>query len=387
MSRKRRIIFLQDLQVHADREACHGAAEYAAERADWSFDPWPICEIFSKYPSAQDLSLADGILSNERVYRQIFGTRKIKTPHVFFLTDAIQEGAASASLDEHLIGEMAAEHLLSRGYRHLAFIGSTECRWSTSRREGFVTAIREKKRQPNIYEFPLQVLPVFWTWDVIRRSENLFNLLESLPTPCGVFAANDVIACFVLQAAREKGYRVPEAIGVVGVDDDPLPNAAAGLAISSVHPDFRNVGRQAAQLLDEISHHKPVPERILIPPVRVVVRASTDAFMTDDPLVNRAQQYVETHRHEPVLVNEVIRALGTNRVTLGKKFRQHLNVGLQEYILNRRIEYASEQLREGRMSVEKIAEVCGFSSSSYFSRVFKKVVRTSPGEVRRRNVS
>lgn len=384
MFRKRRVIFLQDLQVHADREACHGAAEYAAGRPDWSFDPWPICEIFSKYPSAEDLRLADAIVSNERVYRQIFGAKQIKTPHVFFLTDAIQHGAPSASLDEHLIGQMAAEHLLSRGYQNLAFIGSAECRWSTSRREGFAATVQKRMREPRIYEFPLETLPVFWTWDVIRRSENLFQLLESLPTPCGVFAANDVIACFVLQAARDKGYRVPEDIGVVGVDDDPLPNAAAGLAISSVHPDFRSVGRQAAQLLDEIWHNKPVPERILIPPVRVVVRASTDAFMTDDPLVNRAQQYIEEHRHQPVLVNEVIRALGTNRVTLGKKFRQHLNIGLQKYILNRRIEYASEQLREGKMSVERIAEVCGFSSSSYFSRVFRKVVRTSPGALRRK---
>jgi AraC-like DNA-binding protein len=114
------------------------------------------------------------------------------------------------------------------------------------------------------------------------------------------------------------------------------------------------------------------------------VRASTDEFMTDDPLVSRAQSYIESRRKERVLVEDVIRALGTNRVTLGKKFQRHLDMGLQEYILGRRVEYAGDLLREGGMSVEKIAEVCGFSSSSYFSRVFKKVMQRSPGSLRRK---
>ena len=126
---------------------------------------------------------------------------------------------------------------------------------------------------------------------------------------------------------------------------------------------------------------------MLIPPVCVAVRASTDEFMTDDPLVSRAQRYIETHRQERVLVGDVIRELGTNRVTLGKKFQRHLDVGLQEYILSRRVEYASDLLREGGISVEKVAEICGFSSSSYFSRVFKKVVQRSPGSIRRKRYS
>jgi len=212
-------------------------------------------------------------------------------------------------------------------------------------------------------------------------------MLDSLPRPCGIFAANDVIACFVVQSIREKGFRVPEDFGVLGEDDDPVPNAASGLALSSIRPDFREVGRQTARLLDDILHGKSTGSRVLIPPVCVAVRASTDEFMTDDPLVSRAQRYIETHRQERVLVGDVIRELGTNRVTLGKKFQRHLDVGLQEYILSRRVEYASDLLREGGISVEKVAEICGFSSSSYFSRVFKKVVQQSPGSVRRKRHS
>lgn len=382
MSSKRHIVFLQDLNSHSDREVCLGAAEYAAGKSDWSFDPWPVPLTLANYPSRDDLHLADGIFTTEKVSQYLFGERRGDAPRVLFLTDVTHRGVPSVSLDETAIGKMAAEHLYSRGYRHLAFIGSSEWRWSKARKQGFVPAIQEKEIVPLIHEFPLKEVPVFWSWNVKRRNESLSRLLDSLPKPCGIFAGNDVIACFVIQTAREKGYRVPEDIGVVGCDDDPVPNAAAGLAISSVRPDFREVGRQAARLLDEILHGKSVPPRVLVPPVCVVVRASTDAFMTEDALVNRAQKFIEEHRHEPLQVADVIRALGTNRVTLGKRFQRHLDVGLQEYILKRRIEFARDQLREGKMSVEKIAEVCGFSSSSYFSRVFKKVARTSPGRIR-----
>lgn len=384
MSQKRHIVFLQDLSAHSVRELCLGAAEFAATRADWSFDPWPVSAGLRDGPSCADLEAADGILTTEKVSQRLFGKRRGDVPRVLFLTDMAYRGVPSASLDEAAIGKMAAEHLYSRGYRNLAFIGSSDWRWSKGRKLGFVSTVQKLGLTASVHEFPLSKVPVFWSWNVKRRNESLHRVLDSLPRPCGIFAANDVIACFLVQTAREKGYRVPEDIGVVGCDDDPIPNTAAGMALSSIRPDFREVGRRAAGLLADILRGKPVVTRVLVPPVCVAVRASTDAFMTEDALVNRAQKYIEQHRHEPLLVGDVIRALGTNRMTLGKRFQSHLDVGLQEYILKRRIEYACDQLREGRMSVEKIAEVCGFSSSSYFSRVFKKIARTSPGRIRRK---
>ena len=39
-----------------------------------------------------------------------------------------------------------------------------------------------------------------------------------------------------------------------------------------------------------------VANNILLEPVRVITRASTDIFMVNDPLVRRAQAYIEAHR-------------------------------------------------------------------------------------------
>ena len=382
MSIKRHIVFLQDLSAHSVREVSLGAAECAAVQSDWSFDPWPVLVGVKGGPSLEDFKSIDGILTTEKVNEHLFAKRDFKTPRVLFLTDVDRPGIPTVGLDEIAIGKMAAQHLRARGYRNLAFVGSSGWRWSIERRLGFTSELESSGLTTSVHEFSLQKVPVFWFWKVKRRNDTLHRVLDSLPRPCGIFAANDVIACFLVQTAREKGFRVPEDIGVVGCDDDPVPNAASGMALSSIRPDFREVGRQAAVLLSRMLRGKDVPTRVLVPPIRVIVRTSTDAFMTEDALVNRAQRYIEERCHQPILVDEVVRALGTNRMTLGKKFHRHLGVGCKEYILKRRIEYACGQLREGALSVDQVAEACGFSSSSYFSRVFKKIAQNTPGRIR-----
>src|SRR5882757_8604599 len=130
MSKGRNIIFLQGLSSHSVREVCLGAAEDAATRADWLFDPWPFVEDLRDGPSLNDLKLADGIITSEKVNQRLFGEHDTKVPRVLFLTDMDPGDVPSVGLDEEASGNMAAEHLYSRGYRHLAFVGSTDWRWS-----------------------------------------------------------------------------------------------------------------------------------------------------------------------------------------------------------------------------------------------------------------
>lgn len=50
--------------------------------------------------------------------------------------------------------------------------------------------------------------------DVSTDGERLHEVLRALPKPCGVFAANDVTACFVIETARFCGIGIPGEIGV-----------------------------------------------------------------------------------------------------------------------------------------------------------------------------
>jgi LacI family transcriptional regulator len=382
--KERHIIFVDELQRHSDREVCLGAAEYAAERPSWAFDPWPVVLAPSSAPAPADLELVNGILTTERAMQEKPRLRRrLRVPVVYCLADGVHRDADAVGIHEQSVGEMAAEHLWSRGYRQFAFIGSTEAGWSRGRGDGFARWLAGAGAQAAIHLFPPETVPVFWTWNLARRNRRLQELVADLPKPCGLFCANDVIACFVLQAARQSRLRVPEEVGVVGVDNDPFPNAAAGLAISSVELPFREVGRQAARLLDERWQGGKAGRSLRLPPIRVVVRASTDAFMTGDELVRKAQAYVEARRDRRITVGEVTRAAGTNRMTLGKHFQRELDMTPLEYVRQRRAAYALERLRQGEANVEEVAFQCGYSSTSYFSRVFKQLTGQRPGAIRR----
>jgi LacI family transcriptional regulator len=379
----RHIVFIDELRRRSDIEACIGAAEYAAEQPDWTFDPWPIT-VGEDAATARDLRVASGILTNERsLPRAAALLRRSKIPIVYYLANTTHPRDDSVAVDERAVGRLAAEHLWNRGYRQFAFVGSSDFGWSSERAQGFSRWLSAAGRQSINCLFPIKELPVFWSWNLTRRNRQIQELLARLPKPCGILAANDVVACFVLQAARFNGARVPDDFGVVGVDNDPLPNAAAGLAISSIDLPFREVGRQAARLLHERWQGRRPGALVKLPPIRVVVRSSTDVFMSPIALVRKAQAFIESNRRQRVTVAQIAAAVGSNRVTLGKYFHREFDTTLLEYICRRRLAYAIELLRQGDDTVDEVAWKCGFSSASYFSRIFKKFTNQRPGAVRR----
>jgi LacI family transcriptional regulator len=382
---ERHIIFLGDLVRNSVREACAGAAEHIAEHPSWVFNPWSLQAASASAPTPADMQMVSGILTTEESFQRVRRScGRLKAPVVYFYFMSIEPHTAcdTVSIDDLAVGEMAAEHLWDRGYRQFAFIGSSEAAWSKGREKGFERWLGAMGTKPGKHLFSLPTLPVDLSSNLVGRNQTLQELVSALPKPCGVMAANDAIACFVLHAARLQRCRVPEDLGVVGVDNDPLPNAAAGLAISSVELPFREVGRQAARLLGERWRGRRAACSIRLPPIRVVVRASTDAFMTEHPVVRKAQFYIESRRTEWMSVKDVARAVGTTQVTLGRHFQRELNTTPSDYLRRRRIAHASERLRQGEAKVYEVAAACGYSSTSYFGRVFKQLTGQRPGSLR-----
>ena len=100
--------------------------------------------------------------------------------------------------------------------------------------------------------------------------------LLSLPDPpTAIFAASDVQAMGVLEAARAGGLRVPEDLAVIGFDDVPLA-AYTNPPLSTVRQPMRGMGEAAARLL---MSHLDGGEQLLdephIVPTELVVRGSS----------------------------------------------------------------------------------------------------------------
>jgi transcriptional regulator GlxA family with amidase domain len=63
---------------------------------------------------------------------------------------------------------------------------------------------------------------------------------------------------------------------------------------------------------------------------------------------------------------------------LRRLFHQHMGVTPRSFLRNQRLVRAQRLMQESSLSLQEIAETCGFFDAFHFSREFKKVVGQSP---------
>ncbi|MDL2300781.1 AraC family transcriptional regulator [Lachnospiraceae bacterium OttesenSCG-928-D06] len=98
-------------------------------------------------------------------------------------------------------------------------------------------------------------------------------------------------------------------------------------------------------------------------------------------------QYIHSHYHEPIGLDELSEAAMMSRSYLCTCFKNYFHIRIFEYIDRLRIENACLLLSSTEDSITEIALESGFGSVSYFNRIFKKAVGMSPGDYRKSKYS
>jgi LacI family transcriptional regulator len=90
----------------------------------------------------------------------------------------------------------------------------------------------------------------------------------------GVVVSNGPMCIGALQVLDERGYSVPDDVGVVGFDEEPWAWAYRPPLTVVAQPTY-DIGRRAAELLlDRIADHALEPRRLLLPAHLVVGQSS-----------------------------------------------------------------------------------------------------------------
>ena len=214
---------------------------------------------------------------------------------------------------------MGAEHLLERGFRNYAYIGSAGRVWSGRRQGGFCARIQKAGFEPQIYKPPDAHRDCQWE----REQSILSKWLDALPKPAGVMVCNDDRGREVLEACRAAEIRVPEELAVIGVDNDELLCDLAGPPLSSVALNAESAGYRAAELLDRMMRNRVhKKERILAEPLYVVTRRSTDIVAVDDPEVAAALHFIHDRAAEPIRLEDIVEHVQISRRALEMRFRE-----------------------------------------------------------------
>lgn len=96
------------------------------------------------------------------------------------------------------------------------------------------------------------------------------------------------------------------------------------------------------------------------------------------------RRYIDTHYKEPITLDMLAEQTHVNKFYMAHAFKQEYGVSPIHYLGRRRIEESQYLLRETDMSLAQISRVLGFSSASYFSQSFQKMVGMSPMEYRKK---
>jgi LacI family transcriptional regulator len=287
--------------------------------------------------------------------------------------------------NEHSTCQLAFEHLSNRRFRHLAFCGFEGANYSERRLRYFRQLAEAAGFSFESYESPLPGKPDGELMLSSREqlalltTESLTKWLHHLPKPAGLFACNDVCGQQILNACREVGIAVPEQIAVLGVDNDTVHCELAEPPLSSIQLNTTQIGRVAANLLNDMMEHQVKPSaKTFIDAVKVVVRQSTDIIAMDDPVVASAVRFIRQNAHAAMSVEDIVRATSVSRRQLERRFKQHLHRTPNDEIQLVRLRRVKQLLATTDMSLTEIAGKTGFDHPEYLSTVFKKVVGVTP---------
>jgi AraC-like DNA-binding protein len=98
-------------------------------------------------------------------------------------------------------------------------------------------------------------------------------------------------------------------------------------------------------------------------------------------------RFMDQNIREPVISNKSLAVqVGMSVNAYARHFKNQTGVSPRRYLSRMRIEKACNLLHHSELSIEQIASACGFSDRYYFTRVFKKHMKTSPGVYRKNSV-
>lgn len=386
MAKRLKVALLIGSSRRYRRDLLCGIAAYARTHGPWSF--------FHQERALGDAApvwlkdwQGDGIIAqieNRKLIRQIQQTG-LPTVDLFGLHKI--EGIPSVIMDSQAEIQMVADHFIERGFEHFAFYGLPGVHYSDRFGTHFEQYLARAGYDVSIYgrrQTPRAVTAVSVETRGLMHEDALATWIESLPKPLAIVACNDVCAQQVLTACGDHGIAVPDEVAVLGGDNDEVLCELSNPPLSSTDPNAKKMGYEAAALLERlIEGQEPPEEALLVRPLGVVVRQSTDVLAVADRAVAKAVRFIRESACDGIGVEDVCRHARLSRSTLERRFAKHLGRSPKAEILRVQLERIKQFLIETDYPMAKIAQLAGITHVENMCRYFKSKTGMTPGQYRK----
>lgn len=377
---RRRVALLVQTASDWSRQVLRGVANYAHEHGEWDFyiEPRGFYERL-RLPSGWK---GDGVIARlgDPALRRAVRRAGLPAVNVSWLGRHTRDLPKVVS-DEGGCGRLAAKHLLDKAFTSFGYVGA-------AREIGYFEVLgQEFERlvaEAGGYTSRFTPSRCDDEAELVKQQAAMANWLSKLPKPTGLLVWSSETGRAVTAACATVRLRVPEDVAVLCAEHDSLMSSLAPVPLSNLDQAPARVGYEAAALLDRMIEGAPGPaEPMLIPPIGVVQRQSTDTTAVSDPLVSGALRFIREHAAEPIQVIDLLRAMHVSRRKLEHQFMRVLGTTPAAEIRNARIERTKRLLVESDLPISAIARQAGFNHTEVLIRTFRREVGMPPGEFRR----
>jgi LacI family transcriptional regulator len=197
--------------------------------------------------------------------------RELPIPVVYARARSDDPEDLSLLHDDEQGARLAIEHLFTTGRRKIAHItGPDRHLAARDRAQGAQAAIQAGG------ETMVLGRPLMGEWSERWGREAATILMRTGEEFNGIFCGSDQIARGVADALREAGRRVPEEVGIVGVDNWEVMVEGCRPPLTTIDLNLTELGHTAATALLRAIEGQPLEKGVLLSPCRLVTRRSTE---------------------------------------------------------------------------------------------------------------
>ena len=148
--------------------------------------------------------------------------------------------------------------------------------------------------------------------------------------------------------------------------------------LSSIELGAERIGYLAAEMLDKLIRGEEVETQILVPPIGVVERRSSDFTAVDDEEMAKVLRHVRNNLEADLGLDALAEVAHVSRRSFEDKFKALIGRSPAAEVRRIRIEHARQLLVATELSLDEIATQCGFRRRERLHEAFKKITNCSP---------
>lgn len=379
-----RLIFLTDFTENFAYNLLKGVLAYAR-----SHEPWVVCRMPPSFKAAYGI---EGVLKWAKAWHAdaIIGqfnnddnVELFRQNGIIALAQDYKERFSTIpniTGDYHKTGQMGAEFFLEKGFRHFAFYGYRDTVWSKERCEGFYNCIAAHGFGNNFSAYQKESIDQLWLYD----APPLLAWLKTLPHPTALMACDDNQGNRITELCKANGISVPDKIAILGVDNDEIICNLSDPPLSSINHNIVRGGFEAAELIERLlNDDETAPQDVVLKPVNVVSRLSTDYYSTHDAHIRTVLSHIRQNLSNDITVTDLVQLVPLSRRLLEMRFKEVTGQSIHKYIYHLRMEHFAQLLQDSDAPIAELAGQVGISDLKNLSRQFKALKGVTPNEYRK----